>query len=50
MLGQMDRRLEQLLERADALWEAGKTLPFDLAAALMAYGVDVEKLERMHRR
>jgi putative hemolysin len=50
MFGQMDQRLERLLERADALWEAGKSLPFDLACELMSYGVDVEKLERMHKR
>jgi hypothetical protein len=50
MFGQMDPRLERLLERADALWEAGKSLPLDLASALIAFGVDVEKLERMHRK
>jgi hypothetical protein len=50
MFGQMDPRLEHLLEKADALWEAGKSLPFDLAAELISFGVDVEKLERMHRQ
>jgi hypothetical protein len=43
-------RLDALMEQADRLWSEGKTLPFDLASALMSFGVDVETLEKRFRQ
>jgi hypothetical protein len=42
----MNPHLEHLLEKADRIWSAGLVLPMNLAAELIALGVDVEKLER----
>jgi hypothetical protein len=46
----MNPRLERLLEKADAIWASGQSLPIDLAQELMFHGVDVEKLEKDQRR
>jgi hypothetical protein len=46
----VNARLEQLLDKADRIWSAGLVLPMTLAAELIAFGVDVEKLERECRR
>jgi hypothetical protein len=38
------------LSRAIAIWQAGKNIPLDVAAALMAEGYDVPSLERAHKQ
>jgi hypothetical protein len=39
---------EALFERAVAIVARGEPLPLDLAMALLAFGFDVEAIERKH--